>query len=164
MRTVRLTLNGASRAVDVEPHATLVDVLRDTLALTGTKKGCGGATCGACTVLLDGVPVFACVTLAVRCDGREVLTIEGLAPETGALHPLQQAAIDHGAVQCGYCTPGWLLAARALLDHNPHPTRDEVRRAISGNLCRCTGYQKIEEAILAVAAAGPAEAGHHGPR
>jgi carbon-monoxide dehydrogenase small subunit len=147
---VSLSVNRRIYRVGVDPRDTLLDVLRDRLGLTGTKCGCESGTCGACTVLVDNVPVLSCLTLARRCEGHEVTTIEGLA-DGRALHPLQQAAVDHGAVQCGYCTPGWLLTAKSLLDHNPSPTRDEIRQALAGNLCRCTGYQKIEEAVLAAA-------------
>ena len=148
---IALTVNEESYEVIVRPHWTLVDVLRDRFALTGTKKGCDSGACGCCTVLIDGEPAAGCMTLAIRCAGRRITTVEGLARD-GHLHPLQEAAIEHGAVQCGFCTPGWLLSAKALLDHNPAPTRDDVRAAISGNLCRCTGYRKIEDAVLAAAA------------
>jgi len=126
-----------------------MDVLRERLNLTGTKKGCDTGACGACTVIMDKVPILSCMILAVKCHNHEITTVEGLAPH-GQLHPLQQAAIEHNAIQCGYCTPGWLLSAKALLDENPHPTLEEVRTAIAGNLCRCTGYKKIEKAILDV--------------
>lgn len=149
--TITLTVNEESYEVIVRPHWTLVDVLRDRLALTGTKKGCDSGACGCCTVLIDGEPALACMTLAIRCGGRRIMTIEGLA-QNGTLHPLQEAAIAYGAVQCGYCTPGWLLSAKVLLERNPAPTREDVRAAISGNLCRCTGYRKIEDAVLAAAA------------
>jgi carbon-monoxide dehydrogenase small subunit len=146
-QTLTMTLNGEEVKVQVEPSALLVEVLRDQLELTGTKVACGEGECGACTVLLDGKPVNSCLVPALKAQGREVLTVEGLAPP-GELHPLQKAFVEHGAVQCGYCTPGMLMSAKALLDHNPSPTEDEVRLAISGNLCRCTGYAKIVEAIL----------------
>jgi carbon-monoxide dehydrogenase small subunit len=142
-----MTLNGEELTVQVEPSALLVEVLRDQLELTGTKVACGEGECGACTVLLDGQPVNSCLVPALKAQGRELITVEGLAP-LGDLHPLQKAFVEHGAVQCGYCTPGMLMSAKALLDHNPSPTEDEVRLAISGNLCRCTGYAKIVEAIL----------------
>jgi carbon-monoxide dehydrogenase small subunit len=125
-----------------------LDVLREELALTGTKKGCDLGACGACTVIADGEPILSCMTLAVRCQSKEITTIEGLA-QKGELHPLQNAAIEHDAVQCGFCTPGWLLSAKVLLENNPAPTREEVRTAIAGNICRCTGYKRIEDAILA---------------
>jgi carbon-monoxide dehydrogenase small subunit len=148
MTTQALTmrLNGEEVTVQVKPSATLVEVLRDELELTGTKVACGEGECGACTVLLDGVPVNSCLVPALKAQGREVMTVEGLAP-LGELHPLQKAFVEHGAVQCGYCTPGMLMSAKALLDHNANPTEEEVRLAISGNLCRCTGYAKIVEAI-----------------
>jgi len=135
--------------VAVEPRMTLLDVLRDNLGLTGTKKACDLGNCGSCTVLLDSKPVVSCLLLAVDAQGRDILTIEGLA-KNGQLHPLQQAFIDYSALQCGFCTPGMLLSAKALLDSNPEPTEDEVKEAISGNLCRCTGYGNIVEAILKV--------------
>jgi carbon-monoxide dehydrogenase small subunit len=143
-----MTLNGEELTIGVGPDALLVDVLRDQLELTGTKEACGEGECGACTVLLDGEPVTSCLVPALKAQGREVMTVEGLA-SGGELHPLQKAFIEHGAVQCGYCTPGMLMSAKALLDQNPHPTEGEIRQAISGNLCRCTGYVKIVEAIEA---------------
>ena len=150
-RRVTLNVNGESHELSVRANRTLLDVLRDHLGMTGTKKGCDSGTCGSCTVILDGEPALSCLTLAVRCRNRRILTIEGLA-EHGELHPLQKAAIECGAVQCGFCTPGWLLTAKVFLDNNPTPTREEVRAAIAGNFCRCTGYRKIEDAVLAVAA------------
>jgi carbon-monoxide dehydrogenase small subunit len=146
MRIITMTVNGAPVEAAVEPNRTLVQFLREDLGLTGTKHGCGLGDCGACTVILDGKPVNSCLVLAVQANGREVLTIEGLA-ENGRLHPIQQAFVKTGAVQCGFCTPGMILSAKALLDENPRPTEREIRTAISGNLCRCTGYQKIVEAI-----------------
>jgi len=140
------TVNGILREVAVAPADTLVEVLRRELRLTGTKVGCGEGDCGACTVLLDGRAVNACLVLALQAAGHEVTTIEGLAGRDG-LHPLQQAFVDHGAVQCGFCTPGMLLSAKALLDETPRPTELQIRTALSGNLCRCTGYQKIVEAV-----------------
>jgi aerobic-type carbon monoxide dehydrogenase small subunit (CoxS/CutS family) len=148
MQTLTMKLNGEEVMVQVKPSALLVEVLRDQLELTGTKVACGEGECGACTVLLDGVPVNSCLVPALKAQGREVLTVEGLAP-LGELHPLQKAFVEHGAVQCGYCTPGMLMSGKAFLDHNPNPTEEEVRLAISGNLCRCTGYAKIVEAIKA---------------
>ena len=148
---VTLNINGESYELPVRTSRTLLDVLRDQLGMTGAKKGCDAGACGSCTVIIDGEPALACLTLAIRCRNKRILTIEGLAAN-GELDPLQKAAIEYGAVQCGYCTPAWLLSAKALLDHNPAPTRKEIRTAIAGHLCRCTGYQKIEDAILAVAA------------
>jgi len=145
-----LKVNGEPYEVAVEPRMTLLDVLRDNLGLTGTKKACDLGNCGSCTVLLDGKPVVSCLLLAVDTRGRDILTIEGLA-KNGQLHPLQQAFVDYTALQCGFCTPGMLLSAKALLDSNPEPTEEEVKEAISGNLCRCTGYGNIVEAILKVA-------------
>ncbi len=155
-KQLSLTVNGEAIQVVVEPNLTLLDLLRDQLGLTGTHEGCDTGACGACTVIVDGAPTLSCMTLAVRCQNKNVTTIEGLA-RNGKLDPLQQAAIEHDAVQCGFCTAGWLLAARALLDDHPHPTRDEVRMAIAGNLCRCASYQKIEEAVLAAADALPVD-------
>ncbi len=143
---IQLTINGQPVEAAVEPNLTLLQLLREDLGLTGTKHGCGLGDCGACTVILDGQPVNSCLVLAIQANGKEVLTIEGLA-ENGKLHPIQQAFVDNGAIQCGFCTPGMILSAKALLDANPKPTEQEIRMAISGNLCRCTGYQKIVEAI-----------------
>ncbi len=151
MEVLTMTLNGEEVTIHIQPDALLVDVLRDELGLMGTKEACGQGECGACTVLLDGQPVTSCLVPAVKARGREVMTVEGLASE-GELHPLQKAFIEHGAVQCGYCTPGMLMSAKALLDRNPHPTEEEIKVAISGNLCRCTGYVKIVEAIKAAIA------------
>lgn len=147
MKTIiNLVVNGESVEAAVEPNQTLVQFLRDDLRLTGTKHGCGLGDCGACTVIMDGRPVNSCLVLAVQANGRDLLTIEGLA-ENGKLHPIQQAFVDKGAIQCGFCTPGMILSAKALLEENPRPTEKEIRTAISGNLCRCTGYQKIVEAV-----------------
>ena len=146
-RLMELTVNGTRHELAVEPRRTLLELLREDLDLTGTKQGCGEGDCGACVVLLDGKPVNACLVLALEAQGREVLTIEGVA-RGNQLHPIQQAFVEVGAVQCGYCTPGMVLTARALLQQNPDPDETQVRRAISGNLCRCTGYQKIVDAIL----------------
>lgn len=143
---IALRLNGETVDAAFAPYKTLLEVLREDLALTGTKHGCELGECGACAVLLDGEPVLSCLVLALECDGREVLTVEGLASDA-RLHPLQDAFADLGAAQCGYCTPGILVTAKALLDKNPHPTREEIREAISGNLCRCTGYLQIFEAV-----------------
>jgi len=148
-RILELTVNGEVRTVLTEPQRTLLEVLREELELTGAKEGCNVGDCGTCTVLIDGEPLLACLTLAVEAEGREITTIEGLA-QNGRLHPLQQAFVDHGAVQCGFCSPGVILSAKALLDANPRPTEEEVREAIGGNLCRCTGYTKIVEAVLSV--------------
>jgi carbon-monoxide dehydrogenase small subunit len=145
---IRFVLNGNELQHDVTSNCTLLDFLRNELGLTGTKQGCGIGECGACTVLLDGQPVYACLLLAAQVDGRTVETVEGMGNEHN-LHPLQRSFIEKGAVQCGFCTPGMLLSAKALLDTNPHPSRDEIKEAISGNLCRCTGYQQIVEAIEA---------------
>ena len=145
-------VNGQEREVIIEPHMLLIDVLRDGLGLTGTKYACGAGDCGACTVLIDGRPSFSCLTLAVTAKGKSILTIEGVA-EGNELHPIQQAFVDQGAVQCGFCTPGMILATKALLDENPQPTRDEIKTALAGNLCRCTGYVKIVDAVEAAAAA-----------
>jgi carbon-monoxide dehydrogenase small subunit len=143
-------VNGIARSLEIEPETRLIDVLRDHLDLTGTKEGCGEGECGACTVLMDGVAVNACLVLGMQARGRQVVTIEGLAVE-GKLDPLQQAFIDEGAIQCGYCSPGMLMSAKALLLKNPNPSEPEIRTAISGNLCRCTGYTKIVQAVQSVA-------------
>ena len=148
-----MTVNGREVTVDIEADELLVDVLRDRLGLTGTKIGCSEGECGACTVLMAGQPILSCLVPARRAEGQTILTIEGLS-DGDRLHPVQQAFIEHGAVQCGYCTPGFILSAKALLDVNPHPGRAEIKEAIAGNLCRCTGYVKIIEAIEAVAVAG----------
>ena len=150
-RVLSFTLNGDPTEVIVKDNMTLLDLLRDKLGLTGTKKGCEQGECGACTVMLDGKPVNSCCTLAVECEGREVVTIEGIA-KGGKLHPIQRQFIEKWALQCGYCTPGMIMSAKALLDVNPHPTELEIREAIEGNLCRCTGYAKIVEAIQAASA------------
>jgi carbon-monoxide dehydrogenase small subunit len=150
-----LRVNGEPHTIAAEPHHTLLEVLREELGLTGTKHGCELGECGACTVLVDGVPILACLTLPATVRGAEVTTVEGLASNE-ALHPLQVAFAEEGAAQCGYCTPGMLMTAKALLDANPRPTRDQIAHAISGNLCRCTGYTAIYEAIekAAVGVAG----------
>ncbi len=145
-----LRINGDAHELLVEPDRTLLDVLRDDLGLTGTKTNCLEAECGVCTVIVDGLAVNSCTMLALAAQDREITTIEGLARD-GRLHPLQQAFIDHGAVQCGYCIPGMLLSAKAFLDENPAPTEPEVREALAGNLCRCTGYQKIVDAVMSAA-------------
>ena len=148
--TLELNVNGKTHHVLAHPTDRLLDVLRSQLDLTGTKEGCGTGQCGACTILLDGRPAASCMMLVADAVGREITTIEGLAP-ADRLHPLQEAFIEHGAVQCGFCTPGMILSAKALLDENPDPTEEEIRRALVGNLCRCTGYPKIIQAIQAVA-------------
>lgn len=145
---VRLTLNNEETDVSFAPYKTLLEVLREDLGHTGTKHGCELGECGACAVLMDGKPVLSCLLLALECDRKSVVTVEGLV-EDSELHPLQEAFADLGAAQCGYCTPGILVTAKALLDQNPHPSRDQIREAISGNLCRCTGYLQIFEAVEA---------------
>jgi len=145
-QAITLTVNGVARQALVEPNQTLTSLLRDELGLTGTKHGCGVGDCGCCTVILDGETVNSCLVLAMQAQGREVMTIEGLA-KGAELHPLQQAFVDAGAIQCGFCTPGMILSAKALLDHTPQPTREEITKGLSGNLCRCTGYEKIVEAV-----------------
>lgn len=147
---VNLNVNGKDYAVEVKPHWTLLQVIREQIGLTGTKCGCAAGECGACTVLVDGKPILSCLTLAAQAEGGKITTIEGLS-DGAKLHPLQEAFVEHGAIQCGFCTPGMILSAKALLDENPDPTEEEVREAISTNLCRCTGYVKIVEAILAAA-------------
>lgn len=147
-----LTVNNITYTIAVEPNLTLTDVLRDKLGLTGTKKSCNEGECGACTVLMDGKPVASCLVLAMDAQNRNITTIEGLA-DGEKLHPLQESFVKHGGIQCGYCTPGMIMSAKALLDENPDPTALEVRKAISGNLCRCTGYQQIADSILAAAKA-----------
>jgi aerobic carbon-monoxide dehydrogenase small subunit len=150
MTTIGVTVNGVEHAVDVEPRQLLVYFLREQLGLTGTNVGCDTSSCGACTVLLDGESVKACTVLAVQANGHEVTTIEGLATN-GELHPVQQAFHEHHGLQCGYCTPGMVMAAVSLLEENPSPSEGEVRHALEGNLCRCTGYHNIVKAVLAAA-------------
>jgi carbon-monoxide dehydrogenase small subunit len=142
-------LNGESVQLEVEPHLTLLQLLRDKLELKGAKEGCGMGECGACTVLLNGNPVNSCIFPALEVDGKSVTTIEGLTDAQGNLHPIQKAFIEYGAVQCGFCSPGVVLSAKALLDENPKPTEEEIRTGIAGNLCRCTGYLQIIQAIKA---------------
>ena len=151
-RTVRVTVNGASYEASTEMHRSLLSFLRDTLGLTGTKEACAEGECGACSVLLDGRLVASCLIFAVEADGKAITTVEGLGPN-GVPHALQKAFVEYGAVQCGFCIPGMIVAAKYLLDRTPRPTEAEIRHAISGNLCRCTGYQKIVQAIGAAAAA-----------
>lgn len=143
---ITLTVNGETEQVDVPSNLTLLGLLREKLALTGTKNGCSAGECGACTVLMNGEPVNSCMVLAVECDEASIITVEGLADD-GQLDPVQQAIIDSGGVQCGYCTPGILITARALLDRNPHPSEKEIGEALVGNLCRCTGYVRIIQGI-----------------
>jgi len=147
---LQLNVNGQLHELAASPTARLIDVLRNHLNLTGTKEGCSTGQCGACTVLLDGRPVTSCMVFAGDAVGRKITTIEGLAPP-GKLHPLQQAFVDHGAVQCGFCTPGMILTAKALLEEDPNPSDEQIRHALAGNLCRCTGYRKILDAIKAYA-------------
>lgn len=149
--TIEVTINGAVELVDVPSNMTLLQMLRERLALTGTKNGCEAGECGACTVLLDGEPVNSCMMLAVEADGHEVRTVEGLSVDGGP-SPLQQAFVEHNAVQCGFCTPGMLISAHALLERDPHPTEEAIKEAIVGNLCRCTGYVRIIDAIQDAAA------------
>jgi aerobic carbon-monoxide dehydrogenase small subunit len=145
-------VNGEEHTVLADSRDTLLELLRERLGLTGTKEGCGNGNCGTCTVLMDGAPVNACLVLAQEAPGRDILTIEGVS-EGGKLHPIQQALVEHGGTQCGFCTPGVVLAAKALLDENPSPTPHAIRHAVAGNICRCTGYDKIVEAIAAAAVA-----------
>ena len=144
---VTLNINDQDYEVVISPTDLLVDVIRKNVGLTGTKKGCGQGDCGACTVLIDGKPELSCIKLAVTAVGKKITTIEGIANPDGSLHPLQESFLDHGAVQCGFCTPGMILSSKALIDRNPTPTRQEIKTAIAGNTCRCTGYIKILDAI-----------------
>jgi len=148
-KQINLKVNGEEHEIEIEPNRLLLQVLRDNLGLTGTKEGCSIGVCGACSVIIDGRLVSSCLTLAAGCGGKNIETIEGLAND-GKLHPLQQAFIEYGGFQCGICTPGQIMAAKALLDENPNPSEDEVKEWMSGNLCRCTGYYKILEAVMAV--------------
>jgi carbon-monoxide dehydrogenase small subunit len=148
-QTITFNLNGESVQVEIEPHLTLLQLLRDKLELMGTKEGCGMGECGACTVLLDGKTVNSCIFPAMEVYGKSITTIEGLTDAQGNLHPIQKAFIEYGAIQCGFCTPGIVLSAKALLDENPKPTEEEIRHGIAGNLCRCTGYLQIVQAIKA---------------
>jgi carbon-monoxide dehydrogenase small subunit len=150
MISMELTVNGGIYKISIRPNETLLDVLREKIGITGSKKGCDTGECGACTVLLDGRPVSSCLVLAIDAKGKDILTIEGMA-ENGQLHPLQEKFLDEGAVQCGYCTPGMILSAKALLNQNPNPTELEIKEAIAGNICRCTGYAKIVSAVSAAA-------------
>jgi carbon-monoxide dehydrogenase small subunit len=148
-RHIVLNVNGENYDLDIEPNRLLLQALREDIGLTGTKEGCSIGVCGACSVIVDGRLVSSCLTLAIACQGRKITTIEGLARD-GALHPLQQAFLEYGGFQCGICTPGQIIAAKALLDENPHPSEEEVKEWMSGNLCRCTGYYKILQSVMAV--------------
>ncbi len=148
MKQIRLMVNGESHELSVPPWRTLLEVIREDLGLTGTKEGCSLGECGACTVIMDGKAVNSCLVLAAEADGKQIVTIEGLA-DGNKLHPIQQAFVEHGGLQCGFCTPGMIMSAKALLDETPTPTEEEIRRGIAGNLCRCTGYTKIIESIKA---------------
>lgn len=148
-KLIQLTINDKEYEVAVEPNQTLTDMLRYELGLTGTKKGCEVGDCGSCTVIMDGIPVNSCLVLAMQANGRTITTIEGLETEKG-MHPIQKAFVEKGAIQCGFCTPGMILSAKSLLDKSPNPTEEEIRTGISGNLCRCTGYQKIVDAVKSV--------------
>ena len=154
-KRIALTVNGKKVEAEVEDRMTLAEFLREKLDLTGTKVGCNRGECGCCTVLLDGIPVYSCSVLTAEVEGREVLTIEGLTKEDGTIHPLQEAFVDADALQCGYCTPGMILSLKALLDRNPHPTEDDIRHAIDGNLCRCGSYPNIIKATLRTAKQSP---------
>jgi carbon-monoxide dehydrogenase small subunit len=150
MNVITLTVNGFPRTLLVDPHEMLLQTLRERLQLTGTKRGCDHATCGSCTVLMDGMPVLSCITPVMRCEGKSILTVEGVA-QYGKLHPVQEQLVRHGAIQCGFCTPGIVMTAIAFLEENPDPSEEKIRKALSGNLCRCTGYSKIVEAVQAAA-------------
>jgi carbon-monoxide dehydrogenase small subunit len=147
MKTISLKVNGKTYNVEIDEDMRLLDLLRDKLRLTGTKEGCGEGECGACTVIMDGDIVNSCLVMAFQAEGKEILTIEGMQSEDGEIHTIQKAFLEVGAVQCGFCIPGMVLASKALLDKKPHPTREEIREGISGNLCRCTGYNKIVDAV-----------------
>ncbi|NLE07706.1 MAG: (2Fe-2S)-binding protein [Dehalococcoidales bacterium] len=149
-KVINVKVNGFDREILVKTNQTLLNALREDMGLTGVKEGCGKGECGACTVIMDGKSILSCMTLAVEADGKEITTIEGLATN-GELHPLQKSFAEKGAIQCGFCTPGMIMTAKALLDKNPHPTREEIKHGINGNICRCTGYVKIIDAIEAVA-------------
>lgn len=150
-KLIELDINNRIYEVAVDPRDLLVDVIRKKIGLTGTKKGCGDGDCGACTVLIDGKPELSCIKLAIASQGKKITTIEGLVQDDGQLHPIQQAYVDQGAVQCGFCTPGMILSSKALLDRNSNPTADYIKHELSGNICRCTGYKRIIEAVEAAA-------------
>lgn len=152
-KIIHITINGTETETVADTGQRLIDLLRDTLGLTGTKEGCGIGACGACTVIMDGRAVNSCLVPAVAADGHEILTIEGMMQD-GNLHPIQEAFVKHHAIQCGFCTPGLVMSARALLDQNPSPSREQIKKAIEGNLCRCTGYEQVIEAIEDVASKG----------
>lgn len=157
-KPIKLMVNGETRSIAVDVNQTLLEVIREDLGLTGTKKGCNQGECGACTVLLDGKPVSSCLVLAVKADGKSVMTIEGVAKD-GSLHPIQETFNQKGAIQCGFCTPGMILTTKNLLDKNPNPSLDEIKEAIAGNICRCTGYVQIIEAITSLTKAENARGG-----
>jgi aerobic-type carbon monoxide dehydrogenase small subunit (CoxS/CutS family) len=146
-RLIRFTLNGREVSAEVESHRMLLEMLRDHFQLTGAKDGCGQGECGACTVLVDGLSILSCLYPAFEVEGKSVTTIEGLVGEGNELHPIQRAFVEHGGIQCGFCTPGMIMSAKALLDENPDPTEEEINRGIAGNLCRCTGYVQIVDSI-----------------
>jgi len=148
-KLINLKVNGDTYELAIEPWRTLLEVLRENLGFTGTKKSCGIGACGACTVIINGFPVLACLTLAFETEGTDIQTIEGIS-QKGSLHPIQESFIKHGAIQCGHCTPGMIMSAKGLLDKNPHPGKDEIKKALAGNFCRCTGYKKIFEAVEGV--------------
>jgi len=152
-KTIRFSLNGCDVSADVESHKMLLDLLRDHFQLTGAKDGCGKGECGACTVLVDGLSILSCLYPAFEVEGKSVTTVEGLVGEGNELHPIQKAFVEHGGIQCGFCTPGMIMSAKALLDENPDPTDQEIKRGISGNLCRCTGYVQIVDSIKEAAKA-----------
>ena len=152
IKVIHMVVNGQDREIEVRPNELLADVLRERLGLTGTKIGCEAGECGACTVLINGKPTLSCLTLVIECEGKEILTIEGIGDAAkGELHPLQKAFVEHYGVQCGFCTPAMILTAKAFLEKNPSPNEDEIREAINGVICRCTGYMQIVESILAAA-------------
>lgn len=151
---IQFTCNGNLMRINIEENWTLLHLLREELGFTGTKEGCGSGECGACTVIVDGVAVNACIYLAVEVNGRKITTVEGLASEDGTLHPLQRAFVEHGGIQCGFCTPGMILSAKALLDENPAADEEDIKNALAGNICRCTGYIQIFDSVKAVSSYG----------